>query len=46
MRCSICGAPAIWIRMKTKDGPEALCDPCLDKQPGAAQLIDNYNYRK
>lgn len=46
MSCSICGAPAIWIRMKTKEGPEALCDHCLNAQPNSVQLLDNYNHKK
>jgi hypothetical protein len=45
MNCNICGAKAIWIRMKTKEGPEALCDPCLTAMPDGHILIDNYKYR-
>jgi len=32
--------------MKTKAGPEALCDTCLDEQPNKVDLIDGYNYKK
>lgn len=46
MKCVICGKPAIWQRMKTKEGPEALCDPCLSGQEDAVELIDNYRYKE
>ena len=42
MKCVKCGAPAVWQRMKTKEGPEALCDPCISK--GKPEQLDNYRY--